>query len=131
MDAYGHVNNAVYLNYLEECRDRLVDQLFGSQEAWDFVLVHVGHRLPPPAHAGRRQRHGALRGVGFRPVERAHDRTDREDGRHGRGRGGVGRSCRAIQTPSEPRRSRTERERAALQAAIEAARTSGRGVARA
>jgi acyl-CoA thioester hydrolase len=30
MDAYGHVNNAVFLNYLEECR-----------EAWDFVLVHV------------------------------------------------------------------------------------------
>lgn len=41
MDAYGHVNNAVYLNYLEECRDRLVEDLFG-QEAWDFVLVHVG-----------------------------------------------------------------------------------------
>ncbi len=41
MDAYGHVNNAVYLNYLEECRDRLVEDLFG-QVAWDFVLVHVG-----------------------------------------------------------------------------------------
>jgi acyl-CoA thioester hydrolase len=41
MDAYGHVNNAVFLNYLEECRDRLVEDLFG-QEAWDFVLVHVG-----------------------------------------------------------------------------------------
>jgi acyl-CoA thioester hydrolase len=41
MDAYGHVNNAVYLNYLEECRDRLVEDLFGSN-AWDFVLAHVG-----------------------------------------------------------------------------------------
>jgi len=41
MDAYGHVNNAVYLNYLEECRDRLVEDLFGPQ-AWDFVLAHVG-----------------------------------------------------------------------------------------
>jgi acyl-CoA thioester hydrolase len=41
MDAYGHVNNAVYLNYLEECRDRLVEDLFGAQ-AWDFVLAHVG-----------------------------------------------------------------------------------------
>jgi acyl-CoA thioester hydrolase len=40
MDAYGHVNNAVYLNYLEECRDRLVEDLFG-EHAWDFVLVHV------------------------------------------------------------------------------------------
>ena len=42
MDNYGHVNNAVYLNYLEECRDRLVEGLFGTGEAWDFVLAHVG-----------------------------------------------------------------------------------------
>ncbi|MDH4112067.1 MAG: acyl-CoA thioesterase [Actinomycetota bacterium] len=42
IDNYGHVNNAVYLNYLEECRDRLIEDLFGEQGAWDFVLVHVG-----------------------------------------------------------------------------------------
>jgi acyl-CoA thioester hydrolase len=42
MDNYGHVNNAVYLNYLEECRDRMVEELFGTGEAWDFVLAHVG-----------------------------------------------------------------------------------------
>ena len=42
MDGYGHVNNAVYLNYLEEGRDRLVEHLFGAEEAWDFVLAHVG-----------------------------------------------------------------------------------------
>lgn len=42
MDNYGHVNNAVYLNYLEECRDRVVEALFGADEAWDFVLAHVG-----------------------------------------------------------------------------------------
>ncbi|MDP9329451.1 MAG: acyl-CoA thioesterase [Actinomycetota bacterium] len=41
-DAYGHVNNAVYLNYLEEARDRLVEELFGRDVAWDFVLAHVG-----------------------------------------------------------------------------------------
>lgn len=41
MDAYGHVNNAVYLNYLEECRDALAHELFGA-DAWDFVLAHVG-----------------------------------------------------------------------------------------
>ena len=40
-DAYGHVNNAVYLTYLEECRDRLVSELFGAH-GWDFVLAHVG-----------------------------------------------------------------------------------------
>ena len=42
IDNYGHVNNAVYLNYLEECRDRLVEDLFGTDDAWDFVLAHVG-----------------------------------------------------------------------------------------
>jgi acyl-CoA thioester hydrolase len=41
LDAYGHVNNAVYLNYLEECRDRMVQDLFGEHVAWDFVLAHV------------------------------------------------------------------------------------------
>jgi acyl-CoA thioester hydrolase len=41
VDAYGHVNNAVYLNYLEEARDRLVDELFGIDHAWDFVLARV------------------------------------------------------------------------------------------
>ncbi len=40
VDAYGHVNNAVYLSYLEEARDRLVQQLFGER-AWDFVLARV------------------------------------------------------------------------------------------
>jgi acyl-CoA thioester hydrolase len=42
LDAFGHVNNAVYLNYLEEARDRLVEDLFGGEGAWDFVLAHVG-----------------------------------------------------------------------------------------
>ncbi len=42
MDAFGHVNNGVYLNYLEEARDRLSEDLFGSKDAWDFVLAHVG-----------------------------------------------------------------------------------------
>jgi acyl-CoA thioester hydrolase len=41
VDNYGHVNNAVYLTYLEECRDRLVEDLFGAEEAWDFVLARV------------------------------------------------------------------------------------------
>jgi acyl-CoA thioester hydrolase len=41
LDAYQHVNNAVYLTYLEECRDRLVEGLFGTDEAWDFVLARV------------------------------------------------------------------------------------------
>jgi acyl-CoA thioester hydrolase len=42
MDAYGHVNNAVYLTYLEEARDAWAQQVLGSvTETWDFVLVRV------------------------------------------------------------------------------------------
>jgi acyl-CoA thioester hydrolase len=40
-DANGHVNNAVYLNYLEEARDALLDGLFGAS-SFDFVLAHLG-----------------------------------------------------------------------------------------
>jgi acyl-CoA thioester hydrolase len=42
MDAYGHVNNGVYLNFLEEARDRWVlDVLGGIVDTWDFVLARV------------------------------------------------------------------------------------------
>ena len=43
MDAYGHVNNAVYLNYLEDCRDEWVQKTLGRVgDTWDFVLARVG-----------------------------------------------------------------------------------------
>ena len=42
MDAYGHVNNAVYLNFLEEARDAWAQQVLGSTtDVWDFVLARV------------------------------------------------------------------------------------------
>ncbi len=42
MDAYRHVNNAVYLTYLEEVRDEwLAAVLGGSETIWDFVLARV------------------------------------------------------------------------------------------
>ena len=42
MDAYGHVNNAVFLNYLEECRDALVQKALGAISDTDnFILVRV------------------------------------------------------------------------------------------
>jgi acyl-CoA thioester hydrolase len=42
VDAYLHVNNAVYATYLEECRDEWVDRtLDGVSDAWDFVLARV------------------------------------------------------------------------------------------
>lgn len=42
VDAYLHVNNAVYATYLEECRDEWVERTLGeSGAAWDFVLARV------------------------------------------------------------------------------------------
>lgn len=42
MDAYRHVNNAVYATYLEECRDEWVDSVLGEiGDPWDFVLARV------------------------------------------------------------------------------------------
>jgi acyl-CoA thioester hydrolase len=42
LDAYRHVNNAVYATYLEECRDELAeDVLAGIGDVWDYVLARV------------------------------------------------------------------------------------------
>ena len=42
VDAYQHVNNAVYATYLEECRDEWVDAAVGAVgDAWDYVLARV------------------------------------------------------------------------------------------
>ncbi len=40
LDALGHVNNAVYLNYLEEARDRLLESCLGSEYA-NIVIARV------------------------------------------------------------------------------------------
>jgi acyl-CoA thioester hydrolase len=42
LDVYGHVNNAVYLTYLEEARDEWLGSRLGDpKRVWDWVLVHV------------------------------------------------------------------------------------------
>ncbi len=42
VDAYQHVNNAVYATYLEECRDELCERaLAGIGDVWDYVLARV------------------------------------------------------------------------------------------
>ncbi len=42
VDAYLHVNNAVYATYLEECRDEWVERALGDAgDPWDFVLARV------------------------------------------------------------------------------------------
>jgi acyl-CoA thioester hydrolase len=41
-DAYGHVNNAVYLTYLEEVRDEWLDAALGDAgDAWGYVTARV------------------------------------------------------------------------------------------
>jgi acyl-CoA thioester hydrolase len=42
LDVYGHVNNAIYLTYLEEVRDEWLGHSLGDpDEVWNWVLVHV------------------------------------------------------------------------------------------
>lgn len=41
VDAFRHVNNAVYLTYLEECRDEWLERALGGDETWNFVLARV------------------------------------------------------------------------------------------
>jgi len=42
MDAFRHVNNAVYATYLEECRDEWADRaLAEAGDLWGFVLARV------------------------------------------------------------------------------------------
>jgi acyl-CoA thioester hydrolase len=42
LDAYRHVNNAVYATYLEECRDEWLELALGADgDLWDYVLARV------------------------------------------------------------------------------------------
>jgi acyl-CoA thioester hydrolase len=42
LDVYGHVNNAIYLTYLEEARDEWLGGNLGNpDDVWNWVLVHV------------------------------------------------------------------------------------------
>lgn len=43
-DAMGHVNNAVYLSYLEECRDRWVRDVLGPEANLVIVRVAIDYR---------------------------------------------------------------------------------------
>ena len=40
-DAFGHVNNAVYLTYLEEVRDEWLAGVLDADGVWGFVLARV------------------------------------------------------------------------------------------
>ncbi len=40
-DGFGHVNNASFLTYAEEGRDRLLTAVLGDATVWDVVIVRV------------------------------------------------------------------------------------------
>jgi len=40
-DGFGHVNNAAFLTYAEEGRDRLLTSLLGEESVWDVVIVRI------------------------------------------------------------------------------------------
>ena len=41
LDALGHVNNAVYATYLEECRDEWAVRVLGAEDPWEWVMARV------------------------------------------------------------------------------------------
>jgi len=118
MDNYGHVNNAVYLNYLEECRDRMVEGLFGADEAWDFVLAHVGidFRNELTQNDGEITVRCAIAGIGRSSV-RTRETIVKADGT-------VSAEAEAVVVPRDREgggsRPLTDAERATLLAVIEA-----------
>lgn len=40
-DALGHVNNSIYLAFLESARAGLIDEALGAGSWWDWVLAHI------------------------------------------------------------------------------------------
>ena len=119
IDNYGHVNNAVYLNYLEECRDRMVEVLFGAGEAWDFVLAHVGIDFRSQLTQSDGEVVVRCRVAGYgRSSIRTIERVERPDGT-------LAAEAEAVIVPraTDEVRSRplTEAERAVLQSEIDGA----------
>jgi len=117
MDAYGHVNNAVYLNYLEEARDAWVQRTLGSiTDTWDFVLARVAIDF----RAELTQDDGAivvrcrLDSLGRASI-RTREEIVKQDGT-------VSASAESVIVPRDPKAGRsralTEQERAILEAEL-------------
>jgi acyl-CoA thioester hydrolase len=123
VDAYGHVNNAVYLNYLEEARDAWVTEVLGPvTETWDFVLARVAIDYEREL----RQDDGAvivrcaLEGIGRSSV-RTREEVVTLDGT-------VSARATSVLVPRDPAAGRsrplTDRERAVLERELDATPTS-------
>jgi acyl-CoA thioester hydrolase len=117
VDAYGHVNNAVFLTYLEEARDRLVESLFGDR-GWDFVIARVA--IDFRSELRQRDREVVVRsdvtGFGTSSVRTA-ERVLAGDGR-------LSAEAESVVVARDPETGRarplTDGEKAILQGAIEA-----------
>ena len=118
VDAYGHVNNAVYLNYLEEARDAWVQDVLGrvSGSTWDFVLarVEIDFRAELTQDDGSVTVRCALETIGRSSVG-TREEVRKDDGT-------ISAEARSVVVPRDPvtGRSRplTDRERAALEAEL-------------
>jgi acyl-CoA thioester hydrolase len=124
MGAYGHVNNAVYLTYLEECRDAWVHEVLGPlTETWDFVLarVEIDYRRELTQADGEVVVTRRPARIGRSSIETREEirRTD----------GVLAARASAVIVPRDPSTGRSrplrEEERAALEAAL-AAEAGGR-----
>jgi acyl-CoA thioester hydrolase len=116
VDAYGHVNNAVYLNYLEEARDAWVQAVLGavSGSTWDFVLA----RVEIDFRAELTQDDGAvIVRCGLDRIGRASVGTREEVRKQD---GTISAEARSVVVPRDPGTGRsrplTDRERGALEA---------------
>jgi acyl-CoA thioester hydrolase len=117
VDAYGHVNNAVYLTYLEEARDRLVESLFGER-AWDFVIARVAIDYRSELNQADRAVTARCQVTGFRTSSvRTAERIATVDGR-------LAAESESVIVARDPQSGRsrplTEDERLTLRRAIDA-----------
>ena len=116
VDAYGHVNNAVFLNYLEEARDRLVESLFG-EHAWDFVVARVAIDYRSELNQGDREAVVRCRVTGFGTSSvRTAEQVLAADGR-------LSAESESVVVARDPETGRsrplTDEERTTLEAAID------------
>jgi acyl-CoA thioester hydrolase len=118
VDNYGHVNNAVYLTYLEECRDRWVRRTLGDDVGFVIVRVAIDFRRELSLEEGAVT--VACGGTGYGRSSIRTAETIRAKA------GWIAAQSESVivahDAGSRKSRSITDRERSALDAAIEADR---------
>jgi acyl-CoA thioester hydrolase len=119
MDGFRHVNNAVFLTYLEECRDAfMADALRGVGELDDFVLARVAIDYVRQL----RQDDGAVVvRCGLEGIGRSSVRTHEEILTDGGERAARAESVMVPLGPDGAARPLTDAERAAFEARLEPA----------